>query len=540
MKISACLIIKNEEKNLRQYIEGVKDIADEIIIADTGSTDNSLKLLEELKAKYKLNLTVCFFEWINNFAAAKNFALSKATGDWIIFLDADEYFDKKDRKKIRPFLEFVGDDKKVLGVSTPLLNVDIYNNNEPISKSKQIRLFRNQENLKFTGAIHEHLWYKGSSSIIFLNMDFLIIHTGYSPQLHDEKQKRNNEIILANKELAAKDSPTYFSYLAVALAAEGKIAEAEENLKRAIKFMKKNNDFFLVNSYDLYLNTKKHQKVSKEEIGKIIEDGIESTNSHPDMLAQKLVFVMDSDNPNLEEAKNISKEIIIKSEDKKLRSKYLNQTDALLPYVHYTLGAIYKLEKNLKEAENEYLIALKSYRYREDILGEILSIYDDDDKKIIKLLREYYNEKSEDDKKFLAKVFEARPRNNLYKKYSKTNVKSVDYKLASGKITEAIKQAANELENAKKANLPQEEFKQNLREKLYMLAIAFFFLDINEIGKVEKELNLLPPSIIAVILRFYGEELPRVDGEEASYNAIMNMAKTYLPKEKRERFLNLY
>ncbi len=540
MKISACVIIKNEEKNLPQYIEGVKDIADEIIIADTGSTDNSLKILEELKAKYKLNLTIYYFEWINDFAAAKNFALSKAKGDWVIFLDADEYFDEEYRKKIRPFLKYVGDDKSVLGVSTPLLNVDIYNNNEPISRSSQIRIFRNQEDLKFTGEIHEHLWYQGNSPIIFLNMDFLIIHTGYAPKLIKEKQKRNNEIILANKELASEDYPNYYAYLAVALAAEGKISEAEKNMKRAIELMKKRDEFFLINCYELYLEIKQSQNASREEIEQIIEDGIKATKSHPDMLAQKLLFITDGENPNLEEAKNIAKEIIIKSKDEKLRSKYLNKTDAHLPYVHYTLGAIYKVEGDIKKAEKEYLIALKSYRYREDILGEILSIYDGDNKKTLKFLSEYYDEKNEDDNKFLAKIFETRPRDNLYKKYAKTDKKSVDYKLSAGKITEAIIQAANELETAKKAQLPPEVFKQNLREKLYILAICFFFLDVKEINKVERELNLLPPSVIAVILRFYGEELSPVEGEKASYNAIMNTAKIYLPKEIREKFLNLY
>ena len=540
MKISACVIIKNEEKNLPQYIDGVKNIADEIIITDTGSTDNSLKLLEELKAKFKLNLTVYYFEWINDFAAAKNFALSKATGDWIIFLDADEYFDENDRKKIRPFLEYVGDDKSVVGLITPLLNVDIYDNNAPLSKTSQIRIFRNQENLKFTGAIHEHLWYQGESSVVFLNMEFLIIHTGYSPKISKDKQKRNNEIILANKELASEDSPTYFAYLSVALAYEEKFQEAEENMKRAIELMKKRDAFFLISCYYLYLDMRKKQNASREEIGQIIEEGIEVSKSHPDMLTQKLIYVTEAENFDLEEAKNIAKEIIIKSEDKKLRSKYLNKTDAFLPYVHYTLGVIYKVEGNLNEAEKEYLIALKSYRYREDILGEILSIYDGNDKKTIKLLNEYYNEKSEDDKEFLAKVFETRPRDSLYKKYANADKKSIDYKLASGKIINAIKDAANELENAKNASLPPDEFKQNLKEKLYLLAICFFFLDVQEINKAEKELNLLPPSVIAVILRFYGEELPPVDGEKASYNAIMNMAKTYLPKEKREKFLTLY
>jgi len=159
--------------------------------------------------------------------------------------------------------------------------------------------------------------------------------------------------------------------------------------------------------------------------------------------------------------------------------------------------------------------------------------------KTIKILEEYYDINNPTDKEFLSKFFTDKPRDILYKKFANADKNSVDYKLSSGEIIDAVKAAATEVENAKNANLSQEVFKQNLREKLYLLAICFFFSDVTIIPKVEKELNLLPPSIIAVILRFYGEELPPVEGEKASYNAITDMAKMYLPKDLREKFLGL-
>ena len=115
MLISACVIVKNEEKNLPAWLDGVKNIADEIIVVDTGSTDKTVEIAE----KAKVNLYR--FEWIHDFAAAKNFALSKAKGDWIIFLDADEYFDKPARKKIKPLLKKLSKEKRATVISTPSL-----------------------------------------------------------------------------------------------------------------------------------------------------------------------------------------------------------------------------------------------------------------------------------------------------------------------------------------------------------------------------------------------------------------------------------
>lgn len=89
MKISACYIVKNEAENLARSIDSLQGVADEIVVADTGSTDNTMEVARQLGA------AVYSFPWQEDFAAARNFALSKATGDWLILLDADEYLDRK-------------------------------------------------------------------------------------------------------------------------------------------------------------------------------------------------------------------------------------------------------------------------------------------------------------------------------------------------------------------------------------------------------------------------------------------------------------
>ena len=92
IKLSQCMIVKNEEKNIRQALSWAKGIAFEQIVVDTGSTDKTVEIAEEMGAK------VYHFTWIDDFSAAKNFAIEQATGDWIAFLDADGYFKSEDVK----------------------------------------------------------------------------------------------------------------------------------------------------------------------------------------------------------------------------------------------------------------------------------------------------------------------------------------------------------------------------------------------------------------------------------------------------------
>ena len=98
IKISACVIVKNEEKNLPRWLESMRRIADEIVVVDTGSTDRTVDLAKAAGAR------VFSFAWIDDFAAAKNFALEKATGDWVVFPDADEYFTAADSSKVREWI----------------------------------------------------------------------------------------------------------------------------------------------------------------------------------------------------------------------------------------------------------------------------------------------------------------------------------------------------------------------------------------------------------------------------------------------------
>lgn len=102
--ISSCLIVKNEIKNLPLLIDDLKQFCEEIIIVDTGSTDGTFEWLNEHSNDV---LKVYTFEWINDFAAARNFSFSKANCDWIFWCDADDRIPET-------LINIINDTKKIL------------------------------------------------------------------------------------------------------------------------------------------------------------------------------------------------------------------------------------------------------------------------------------------------------------------------------------------------------------------------------------------------------------------------------------------
>src|SRR5690625_1920531 len=93
--ISLCMIVRNEEDHIEQALQSVKGLVDEIIIVDTGSTDQTRVICE------KFNATVVRVPWTGDFAEARNESIQHATKDWILYLDADETLDKRSHKTIR-------------------------------------------------------------------------------------------------------------------------------------------------------------------------------------------------------------------------------------------------------------------------------------------------------------------------------------------------------------------------------------------------------------------------------------------------------
>lgn len=210
MKISACMIAKNEEKVIARCIESYRDAVDEIIVVDTGSTDQTVAIAKSLGAK------VFYFQWIDDFAAAKNYALSKAKGDWIVFLDADEYFANGTGSNIRPLLQNL--DKNFIGLGCRMLNIDEVSG-QISTEISHTRIFKNDKYLRYANPIHEQLFYRGKKGgerhFYMVDRQQLILHhTGYSENITQEKAERNLALLKKQLDGDISPKPEYYYYIA--------------------------------------------------------------------------------------------------------------------------------------------------------------------------------------------------------------------------------------------------------------------------------------------------------------------------------------
>ena len=151
--ISLCMIVKNEEAVLERCLKSVRDIADEIIIVDTGSTDGT----KEIAGRYAD--LVCDFAWRDDFAAARNYSFSKATKEYILWLDADDVFTEKDRES---FLQL----KESLPSTTDIVmmkyHTAFHEDGTPSFSYYRERLIKNSGEFFWEGAIHEVIAPRGN------------------------------------------------------------------------------------------------------------------------------------------------------------------------------------------------------------------------------------------------------------------------------------------------------------------------------------------------------------------------------------------
>lgn len=144
--ISVCMIVKNEEDVLERALSSIQDIADEIIIVDTGSTDNTKSIAKKYTQK------IYDFEWCDDFSKARNYSFSKATQDYCMWLDADDVLLEDDQNELRKLKATLSPDTSVVMMR---YNTNFNENGQPTFTYYRERLLRRIDCFQWVGFVHE-------------------------------------------------------------------------------------------------------------------------------------------------------------------------------------------------------------------------------------------------------------------------------------------------------------------------------------------------------------------------------------------------
>lgn len=388
MRISACMIAKNEEKNIARCINSYKSIVDEIVVIDTGSTDRTIEIAQDLGA------VVYNYRWNNDFAAAKNYALSKVNGDWAIVLDADEYFEQAQVGMLRSYLQKLLK-KNIHAVACKMHNIDA--DGRILNTIVQVRILRNNGRICYKNRIHEELSVNsGNLTVSLLEPKQLIIyHTGYAAAISKDKAKRNLSLLL--EELEQTPNPRLYHYLSDAYL----ILEQYEECRKYAQLVI--DACVSIPGYD----SKAYQNIvhsmvnlgySIEDINFFIEKCIVKFPEHP-----VFYVYMARSKVNSQE---YTKALENYERALKLQHKYndieINFVSSILHEIYFNIGWLYELKNDHSNALTNFVNALKQNKYYSEAflaLIQLIKRFNDED--IIALLSSIYDKTNFNDVKFL-------------------------------------------------------------------------------------------------------------------------------------------
>ena len=206
--ISACMIVKNEEEFIAGCLTSIRNLADEIIIVDTGSTDRTIDIIEKFRGADYLGDKVKLYHhlWENDFSKHRNQSLEYATQEWILIIDADERWFQEDTVRL---IENIRLNK------ANLVSVLVWNerHNEQLpTMNPSVRLFKRELNLRYEGIVHNNLAIPEKTPV--LRSSARIHHLGYalSPAKHAAKLARSSKLLMKQMRDDPKDPMPYFNF----------------------------------------------------------------------------------------------------------------------------------------------------------------------------------------------------------------------------------------------------------------------------------------------------------------------------------------
>ena len=242
--LSVAMIVKNEAHCLAECLDSVQGIADELVIGDTGSTDDTVAIAERFGAR------VLRVPWRDDFAAARNEVLAHATGDWLLHLDADEMLDPEGARRIRALVDADGagadaievtlanycDDPRAWRWTTVAPGDPFARGHAGCIKVGLLRLFRNGMGFSYREPVHESITESVRECEGVVRTEPIVVHHyGYQPATAMGVDKMSRYLAIARRKVEERreDAKAWHDLAELEFAA-GHVPEAETASRRAL------------------------------------------------------------------------------------------------------------------------------------------------------------------------------------------------------------------------------------------------------------------------------------------------------------------
>ena len=207
LPISVCIIAKDEEKHIEECCKHLAPYGFEIVLVDTGSTDRTVELAKQYTDR------IFHFDWCDDFSAAKNYAMEKASHDWILSIDCDEYIELADLSALAAHVK-----SQPTAAGRILIRNRFTENGQTAYEQVRVSRFVNRRYFYFEGAIHEQLVpitaQSASSHAVKYVYDapITVLHVGYDGSEEEMREKSKRNIALLERELKAQGPDPYIYY----------------------------------------------------------------------------------------------------------------------------------------------------------------------------------------------------------------------------------------------------------------------------------------------------------------------------------------
>jgi glycosyltransferase involved in cell wall biosynthesis len=226
LTLSLCMIVRDEEEMLPRCLEAIAPVVDEIIVVDTGSRDATAEIARSFGAR------VIEHEWVDSFAAARNVSFDAATGDWLMFVDADQVLVSDDADQLRALTGHTWREAFYLVETSYLGESD----DGYAARDNVLRVFRNRPRYRFEGRVHEQITHTLPMYAPgrIHQTAIRIRHYGYLEGVRSARAKSQRNIALLRKQAQEGSSDAFLHFnLGAEYAADGDTAAALNEFERA-------------------------------------------------------------------------------------------------------------------------------------------------------------------------------------------------------------------------------------------------------------------------------------------------------------------